>query len=224
MCVQDAFVPPPDPLQFHVRVVPHDVNPLSDATEPALHTPGVAEHEPLTAQAGLLCVQDAFVPPPDPLQFHVRVVPHDVRPLSDATDPAVHAPGVAEHDPFTAQGGLFDEHDAFVPPPDPLQFHVRVVPHDVRPLSDATDPAVHAPGVAEHDPFTAQGGLFDEHDAFVPPPDPLQFHVRVVPHDVRPLSDATDPAVHAPGVAEHDPFTGLEHEPNAPPEFTAKVV
>ena len=48
--------------------------------------------------------QFAFVPPPDPLQVHVLVVPHAVAPLSPDTVPVEHAPTVALHAPFTAGG------------------------------------------------------------------------------------------------------------------------
>ena len=151
----------------------------------------------------------------------MRVVPHATNPLSPATVPVVHAPG-APHDPFTTHAALLNVHGAFVPPPEPLHVHERVVPHDVNPLSPATVPVVHAPG-APHDPFTTHAALLYVHDAFVPPPDPLQFQVRVVPHDVNPLSPATEPAVHAPG-APHAPLTAAEQELSGPPPVTAKAV
>ena len=71
------------------------------------------------------------------------------------TDPVEHVPLPAPQVPFTAQAALVKEHGALVPPPEPLHVHVRVVPHDVKPLSDAAVPAVHAPAVALHDPLIA---------------------------------------------------------------------
>jgi hypothetical protein len=185
--------PPPEPWHTHVRVVPHDVWPLSLIAVPA-EQPSATPllHEPLTAHTPLLCEQFAVEPPPDPTQFHVRVVPQDVAPLSDAAEPAEHTPGVPEHDPLTAHEPLLCEQFAVEPPPDPTQFHVRVVPQDVAPLSDAAEPAEHTPGVPEHDPLTGTTATGAEHDAFEPPPDPLQFHV----HGPEPLTAVGVPTEH----------------------------
>ncbi|WP_323809545.1 hypothetical protein [Sphingobium baderi] len=65
--------------------------------------------------------QLAVEPPFDPTHFQVRVVPHEVAPLSLLTEPAEHAPAVELHDPFTgvAHAGLAFEQLAFEPPPEP---------------------------------------------------------------------------------------------------------
>ena len=207
---QLAFDPPPEPLHVHVRVVPHAVAPLSPDGDPAEQAPPVELHAPLTAQAGFTCEQLALLPPPEPLQFQVRVVPQAVTPLSLATDPDEHAPAVELHTPLTTQTGLALEQLTFVPPPDPLQVQVRVVPQAVALLSPDGDPAEQAPPVEPHAPLTAQTGFTFEQLAFDPPPEPLQFQVRVVPQEVRPLSPDTVPAEHAPG-PPHAPLMGAAH-------------
>ena len=76
---QLAFVPPPDPLQVQVRVVPHAVAPLSPETVPAAQVPAALPQAPLTP------------PPPDggqhlmvwvysPLPHSLLVVPVSVSP------------------------------------------------------------------------------------------------------------------------------------------------
>ncbi len=159
----DVFVPPFAPLQSHVHgPVPETAVgvPFTQRLElgaDIVPTPFALPHVPLMAQSGLAFEQLAVVPPPDPTQFHVRVVLHAVAPLSPDTDPDEHAPAVELHTPFTTQTGFAFEQFAVVPPPDPTQFHVRVVLHAVAPLSPDTDPVEHAPAVELHAPLT--GGL-----------------------------------------------------------------
>ncbi|MCE3005534.1 MAG: hypothetical protein LW853_01710, partial [Rickettsiales bacterium] len=101
---------------------------------------------PLTTQAGFASEQLAFVPPPEPLQLQIRVVPQAVAPLSPATVPAVQAPPtLLLQAPLTTQAGFASEQLALVPPPEPLQLQLRVVPQAVAPLTPATVPAVQAP-------------------------------------------------------------------------------
>lgn len=176
---------------------------------------------PHTALTRLFAVQLAFDPPPNPLHDHVYVVGLVV---TGVTNPATHKlvdgavvkvpPFDVPHDPFTPHDGLAIEHDALLPPPEPLQFQVRVVPHAVSPLSEAAVPEVQAPGVPEHAPLTgASNGA--EHDALVPPLDPLQFHVHgpdpetadAVPAEHNPLEGAD--VLATPLAEPQEPFTGV---------------
>lgn len=72
--------------------------PPPQLTEQAPHAP----QPPLTAQAALVLLQLAVVPPLVPAQLHMRVVPQLVRPLSPVTLPVVQAPAMALQLPFTA--------------------------------------------------------------------------------------------------------------------------
>ncbi len=74
---QLAFVPPPEPLQDH----DHGPEPDTAEAAPALHSeppegaedtvvPFAAPHAPFTGAAGFALEQLAFVPPPEPVQFH----------------------------------------------------------------------------------------------------------------------------------------------------------
>lgn len=208
------------PVSVTLDGVPAPHNPLEGAV--GTLTPAAVPHDGGgIGQAELVYEHDAFDPPPEPLHVHVRVVPHDVAPLSPETEPVVHAPAVALHVPFTEQAAFVYEQAAFDPPPEPLQFQVRVVPHAVKPLSPDIVPVVHVPEDAPHVPLTTHAALVYVHDAFVPPLIPLQVQVRVVPHAVKPLSPETEPAVHAPAVAEQAPLTFLGAEQDAfvpPPE------
>lgn len=173
---------------------------------------------PHTALTRLFAVQFAFDPPPDPLQDHVYVVAFvvtavDVPALQRFVAGAVVnvPPFDVPHDPFTAHDGFTMEQDAFVPPPEPLQFQVRVVPHAVRPLSDAEVPEVQAPAVPEQAPLTTAASKGAEQDAVLPPPVPvqLQFHGPV------PVTAVAVPAAHNPVVGADvlaTPFAG-PHEP-----------
>jgi hypothetical protein len=109
--VQDASDPPDIPWHDHEYVLAANDTAVSF---PALHKPDdgtvcvlipcTTPHTPFTEdeQATLLKEQFAVEPVPYPIQSHVRVVPHDIDPLSDETEPASHIPGVAEHDPLTS--------------------------------------------------------------------------------------------------------------------------
>jgi hypothetical protein len=161
---------------------------------------------PLTTQTGFASEQLAFVPPPEPLQLQIRVVPQAVAPLSPATVPAVQAtPSLLLQAPLTTQAGLLREQLAFVPPPEPLQLQIRVVPQAVAPLSPATVPAKQPS--SEQTPLTTQAGFASEQLAFVPPPEPLQLQLRVVPQAVAPLSPATVPAEQVPPEPPQTPLT-----------------
>ena len=179
---------------------------------------------PHTALTRLFAVQFAFDPPPDPLHDHVYVVAFvvtavDVPALQRFVAGAVVnvPPFDVPHDPLTAHDGLAMEHEAFVPPPEPLQFQVRVVPHAVRPLSDAEVPDVQAPAVPEQAPLTTATSNGAEHDAVLPPPEPAQVHVQgpepetadAVPAEHNPLEGAD--VLATPLAAPHEPFTGVAY-------------
>jgi hypothetical protein len=148
----EQFAPPPEGgglVQERVWV------PLPQEAEQALQL----LHPPLTAQAGFASEQLALVPPPEPLQLQIRVVPQAVAPLSPATVPVEQVPPEPPQTPLTTQAGFASEQLAFVPPPEPLQLQLRVVPQPVWPLSPATVPAVQAPPtLLLQAPLTDAGG------------------------------------------------------------------
>lgn len=78
---QFALVPPPEPLQVHVRVVPHAVAPLSPDIVPAEQAPAVAPHAPLT-------------PPPPTGGLHLMVWVYSPFPQSVFVTPVFVSPGL----------------------------------------------------------------------------------------------------------------------------------
>jgi hypothetical protein len=58
-------------------------------------------HPPSTTQAGFASEQLASVPPPEPLQLQLRVVPQAVSPLSPSTVPAEQVPPEPPQTPLT---------------------------------------------------------------------------------------------------------------------------
>lgn len=134
----------------------------------------------MVGQAVFALEQFAVEPPPEPTQFHVRVVPQDVAPLSLLTDPTVQAPAVELHEPFTTQAAFAFEQFAVEPPFSPTHFHVRVVPHEVAPLSLLAEPAEQAPAVELQDPLrgTRQAGLGAVQFTAAPPFRPEHDHAH----------------------------------------------
>lgn len=140
------------------------------------------------------------MPPSDPLQVHVRVVPHAVAPLSPDTVPALQAPAVVLHDPFT----------------DGVDVQIR----QGLPVGGEPKKAFFAPqptGQSEPLVSTGQQVLTSNvlwqplatavwHDAVVPPPDPVQVHAHAL-DTVAPLTADGVPAAQRPVVGDE---SGLE--------------
>ena len=142
-------------------------------------------------------MHDAFDPPFNPLQFHVHFAGFAL--AATVAVPVAHCPATgaaneptlfaAPHVPFT----IFPaEQDALVPPYKPLQFHVNVVPVSVTAVSvpvphraapDAGAVVVVVPCAVPHVPLMGHAALASVQDAFVPPPEPLQSHVWLPPHE-----------------------------------------
>jgi hypothetical protein len=162
----DAFVPPLTPAQLQFQ------GPLPDTADavPALQRPltGAAlvtipfagPHAPFTDTAG--AEQDAFLPPPAPLQVQL----HGPVPLTAVAVPALHSPPdgavaagtplAGPHAPFATSGA---EQDAAVPPLMPRQLHI----HGPLPLRFAAVPAEHSPvdgAVPVPTPFAAPHAPF----------------------------------------------------------------
>ena len=74
---------------------------LAAKAVPLQPTPHVTVCEAQPAQAALASEQLAVVPPPEPAQLQVSVVPQAVAPLSPVAVPAVQVPPVAPQLPLT---------------------------------------------------------------------------------------------------------------------------
>lgn len=173
--------------------------------------------DPHTAFTRSGAEHDALVPPFAPLQFQLHgpdpltvvAVPDEQR-FDDGAD-VTPTPFADPHTPFCMSGA---EHDAFVPPFAPLHVHAHgpvpltadAVPDEQRLELDVD--IVPVLSALPHVPLMAQSGLAFEQFAVVPPPDPTQFHVRVVLHAVAPLSPDTDPNEQAPAAELQAPLTG----------------
>ena len=96
--------PPLGLWHCHVRVVPQAVWPLSLNDAPPLLQPSAAAllHEP-AMHAALASEQLAVVPPPEPRQPQVRVVPQAICPASPVTVPAVHVAAAPPHAPLVTE-------------------------------------------------------------------------------------------------------------------------
>lgn len=116
--------------------------------------------------------------------------------------PLVHALLVVPHTPFT---GIGSEHDAVVPPFDPVQFQRYWVPESAM-LSSV--PVVQALLVAPQAPFTLK---FAEQVASPPPYDPVQSQF----HGPLPVTEVGVPALQrlVVGVEVNDPPFDDPHTP-----------
>lgn len=90
-----------------------------------------------------------MLPPFNPTQLQVAVVQQAVVEFVQDMLPAEQLRAALLQTPFTGHAAFAYEHWAeFAPPYQPEQYHVRVVQHDVAPLSVMAEPAEQPRGAA----------------------------------------------------------------------------
>jgi hypothetical protein len=212
---QEEVVPPFNPAQVHLQIpfkvtlegVPELHKPVVGAVwyEPPLEDP----HCPLIGSGALFALQLAVVPPLEPVQDQYQ----GPAPVTEVATPdeqrlvvgaVLNVPPLEDpHCPLIGSGALFALQLAVVPPLEPVQDQYQ----GPAPVTEVATPdeqrlvvgaVLNVPPLEDpQTPFTGLGNLLAKQEEVLPPFNPAQVHLQVVPSKVTPEGV---PELHSPEV------------------------